>query len=140
MEWVKKTVLCTKLESFPTCKYCLKALHFLQKTAWTALLAGLGKNEDPKEGASFPMEGAVFLVQNGNDEPTGSEMCINALRKENGTEASILCRENLIRKQENENTKNVECTYRKSDFEFPPRELTLSKAMKCPLWNHKGTT
>lgn len=92
MERVKKAVLCTKLGSFPTCKCCLKALHFLQKTAWTALLAGLGKNEDPEEGASFPKEGAVFLVQNSNDEPTGSA-CTSMHRERRTVQKLVFCAE-----------------------------------------------
>jgi len=55
---------------------------------------GLGRNEDPNKGAKF------FSTQNSNSVLTGFCLCISALRKENGTEACILCRENLIKEQE----------------------------------------
>lgn len=74
--------------------HCLQAPEFLQKTARAASLAGLGRNEDPKEGAK------LFSVQNSNGVLTGFCLCISALRKENGTEACILCRGNIAKEQE----------------------------------------
>lgn len=93
---IRKTVLCTKLKSpAPTCMRWLQAPEFLQKTARAASLAGLGRNEDPKEGAK------LFSVQNSNNGVlTGFCLCISALRNENGTEACNLCRGNITKEQE----------------------------------------
>lgn len=60
----------------PICMCCLQAPEFLQKAARAASLAGLGRNEDPKEGAK------LFSAQNSTGVLTGFCLCTSALTDE----------------------------------------------------------
>lgn len=63
MDWRRKTVLCMKLKnSLLICTCCLHAPETLQQTARAAALAGLGRNDDPKDYVqTFFQHGAVTM-------------------------------------------------------------------------------